>query len=1132
MAKPRFRSFRLLCFSSLLLTSLFFSSAQVQVKTEAEPNDNRDQAQEIRIGDNINGYFQRDNDDDWYKLTIDQPGKNYLQVDQSAVPGVDTYLYLLDARGQGLVQINDAPKSEPESITHFPVEPGIYYVRTYASGKTAKEKYTLSVKITGPWQEGWESESNDSRERANDLELGQSVQGYFNHKRDEDFYKLTIDAPEKTLVQIDLSAVPEVNGQVYLYNDKGGTIWSVNETDKNGPESIFNLALAQGIYYINAWAREANTKDPYTLSAKILGPWQEGTEAEPNNRKEDATELRLGQSREGYFLNDGDEDYYKLIVDQPGKNNIEIAVSAVPGTDSRLQILDQEYKTLWDVNDTKKDEAESVSYFTVTEGTYYIWVKGYQKNITDKYILNTRLLGPWQENQEAESNNDTERANEINLNAPLTGHINAKDDRDHYVLNVPAPGPDILVIQLSGVSGVIWNLELLDLKESRLDDSRQGEAGQGEEIVKMKFKPGTYYLRVRVRSGQATGAEYTLYAGKPQKSPASPEEVQQALVKTLDWLAANQEKDGSWGRYQQAYTGLSVMAFVGGKCVQKDYSANVKAALAFLKSKYIPSSKYPEGSRDAASRGGTFGTQEMYQHAIATLAIIEALVDLNDESLEPIAREAVQLILRAHNTEHKPETLGGPIQTDNRNYGGWRYSPDSTDSDLSVTGWQVLALKAAVNAGFSVPDHVFPAAAGFVRSLQGKNDGSFRYNAPGDAGSSCARAGMGALSLQLSGYPKDPMIPPAIRFMQDFAPRWNGEEPGDGYPFYYWYYGTRVMYLAGGDDWRIWKDWVCRFLVDHQNADGTWDGARNEEKLDVYRVALGALMLEFCCGHVPIYMSPVKRLGSGMIKVEFEKGAEKEASQNVEIIMDASNSMWGQIAGEAKITIARKVLTQIINGLPESMNVGLRVYGHRHGLNDKRACTDTELLVPIGPLAKAQLVDTVNKIQLKGKTPLVHSVLEAIKDFEKIPNGSVILVTDGIESCNGDIMSVAPAIKTSGLELKVHIVGFDIKEKEARAELEAIAKSTEGRYLDAKNAGELLFALEQTLQVEYVVLNEKGEEVARGIVGGDEVKLKEGSYTLRIMFAPQPLDTKIDIKADKKSVCVLKKEGEVWKLGC
>ena len=1116
----------------VLILLLPILPARAQVKPEVEPNDNRNQAQEIRVGDTVEGQFQKDRDDDWFKLTVEKSGRNYLQVDLSAVPEIDTYLQLYSESGQRLVEVNDASKNEVESITHFTVESGVYYIRAYSEGKATEEKYTLTVRVTGPWQEGWESEPNGRRESANDILLDRSIQGYFDQERDEDWYKLTNDAAGRSLVRIDLSAVPGVNTELDLHDEAGKRIWSVNESKENGPESIFNLALETGVYTIRLYGRESNKNDPYTLTTKILGPWKEGVEAEPNNQAEKATEIRLGQSREGYFLSNGDDDYYKLIVDQPGKTHIEVALSAVPGTDSRFYILDQEQKTLWDANETRKGEPESVSFFTVTEGTYYIWVKGNQKNITDKYILSTRLLGPWEENQEAEPNDDIKRATGISLNASLTGHINAKDDRDFFLLNVPPPGVETIVIRISGVPAMKWNLELIDEKERRLDYSRRGEAGQGEEIVKMKFPPGIYYLRIQVRSGESVGAEYTLYAGKPRKPPASPEEVQQALLKALDWLAANQEKDGSWGRYKQAYTGLSIMAFVGAKCVRKDYSVNLKPAIEFLKSQYIPSAKYPEGSKDAAGRGGTFSTQEMYQHAIATLALIEALVDLEDETLEPMVREAVQLILRAQNTEHKPETLSGPIQTDNRHYGGWRYGPDSTDSDLSVTGWQVLALKAAVNAGFSVPDHVLPAAAGFVRSLQGKNDGSFRYNSRGDAGSSCARAGMGALSLQLSGFPKDPMIPPAIRFMQDYAPRWNFEEPGDGYPFYYWYYGTRVMYLAGGDDWRIWKDWMCRFLVDHQNEDGSWDGAQSEEKLGVYRVALGALMLEFCCGHVPVYMSPVKRLGSGTIKVEFEGGSEKEAAKNVEIIMDASNSMWGQIGGEAKITIARKVLTQIINGLPETLNVGLRVYGHRFGLNDPKACTDTELLVPIGPVDKARLIDTVNRIQLKGKTPLVHSVLEAVKDFAKIPNGSVILVTDGIESCNGDIMSIAPAIKKSDLDLKVHIVGFDIKEKEARGQLEAIAKSTEGRYLDARNAGELLSALQQTLQIEYVVLNEKGAEAGRGIVGGEEIKLKEGTYTLRILLAPQPLETKIAVKPDGRSICVLKKEAGAWKLGC
>jgi hypothetical protein len=1116
---------------SALIPLFFLSPAGAQVKQEVEPNDNRAQAQEIRVGDTLEGQFQKDGDSDWYKLIVDQPGKNYLRVDLGALPDLDTYLYLYDDQGRLLVQVNDTSNGQPESIADFPVEPGAYFIRASGHGKVAPGKYRLSVKVTGPWHKGEESEPNDRRENATEIAFGESVSGHFNRRGDTDWFLLPA-RPEKGFVHIELSGVAGVNSRFTLRDADGRSIWVIDDNREGGSESLAHHTVGPAASYIEIYGNERNTETGYAFSVKVEGPWQDGWEFEPNDRKEGATELQLGQSVQGYFQRRGDYDYFRLTIDQPGKNLIQVDLTAVPEVGTRMELLSAEGKQIWRADDRGKGEPESIFPLPVSPGTYYLSIYGDAKNITDKYTLSPKLVGPWREGMESEPNDVAESADEISFGQTCQARINKKYDQDYYKLVINEPGQDLAVFEISGVQEVRWNLQFLDAQEKRLNQAASGQPGEGEEIVKMRLKPGTYYLRTSLAGGQNIGTEYSLYVGKPRRPPATAEEVQLALMKALDYLASTQRKDGSWERYEQAYTGLSIMAFVGGKCVQKDYSANVKAALDFLKSKYTPSSKYPQGSREADHRGGSFGTQEMYQHAIATLAVIEALVDLNDESLEPIAREAVQLILRSQNTEHKPETLKGPIQPDSRAYGGWRYSPDSTDSDISLTGWQVLTLKAAVNAGFTVPDYVFPAAAGFVRSLQGKNDGSFRYDSPGDAGSSCARAGMGALSLQLSGYPQDPMIPPAIRFMQDYPPRWNVEEPGNGYPFYYWYYGTRAMYLAGGDDWRIWKDWMCRFLVDHQNEDGSWDGAQSEQSLHVYRAALGALMLEFCCGHVPIYMSPVKRLGSGTIKVEFEKGAEKEASKNVEIIMDASNSMWGQIAGEAKITIARKVLTQIINGLPESMNVGLRAYGHRYGLNDRGACTDTELLVPIGPLAKARLVDTVNKIQLKGKTPLVLSVLEAIKDFEKIPNGSVILVTDGIESCNGDIQSIAPAIKKSGLELKVHIVGFDIKEKESREQLEAIAKSTDGRYLDAKNAGELLSALEQTLQVEYVVLNEKGEEAGRGVVGGEAVKVKEGTYTLRILLAPQPLEAKIVVKADSQSVCVLKKEAGAWKLGC
>lgn len=734
-----------------------------------------------------------------------------------------------------------------------------------------------------------------------------------------------------------------------------------------------------------------------------------------------------------------------------------------------------------------------------------------------------------QQAAEKEPNNEIAQANPLPLNGQVSGFANEENDEDWFQLNIAQSGLDILTVEITAVPGVNLRLALLDADANELNYVDANEESRKQKITRIMPKPGRYYIRVQATSGANANASYALRAGGATAPPASTADVSQALRRALDFLASRQTPQGYFEEDHPGKTGLAVMAFIGGKCVSKDYSKNIKAGLAYLKSTYSSEPVYESDAKNVPKTGWSGAADRMYTHAIGTLTLAEAMAELKDNSLKPLLESALELIIQAQNTEHKPEGLQGPVDAGDEIYGGWRYDPDNIDSDISVTGWQILALRAGKNLGFSVPEWTFPAAAKYLRSLYNESDGSFGYQSVG--GDSCARAGMGVLGLQLSGNADDPRIKAALRFMQDHPPSWNYERPGGGYPFYYWYYGTRAMLVAGGDDWRTWHDHVCRMLVENQSEDGSWDAQQSEESAGlIYTTALGAMILEFCCGYLPVYMpQPPKATGPATVQVVLEKETT-EAAKNVEIIFDASNSMWGQIAGEAKIVIARKVLTQIINALPETLSVGLRVYGHRFGLNEKQACQDTELLVPIGPIAKAQLIDTINKIPLKGKTPLVLSVLEAIKDFESGAKGSVILITDGIESCNGDINSIAPAIKKSGLEIKVNIVGFDIQEAAARMELQTIANSTGGMYLDAKDAQSLLSSLQQTFRPEFQILNEKGETVGKGIVGGDPIKINVGAYTLRVLLAPQPLERTINLKAGDKLVLVLKKAEEKWVL--
>lgn len=180
------------------------------------------------------------------------------------------------------------------------------------------------------------------------------------------------------------------------------------------------------------------------------------------------------------------------------------------------------------------------------------------------------------------------------------------------------------------------------------------------------------------------------------------------------------------------------------------------------------------------------------------------------------------------------------------------------------------------------------------------------------------------------------------------------------------------------------------------------------------------------------------------------------ADSDLILILDASGSMWGQIEEENKIVIARRVLGELVDYLPEGQNVGLIAYGHRR----EGDCADIEMVTPVGPLDKAALKATVDGLNPKGKTPLTASVNQAFEAAEKTGNSStVVLVSDGLETCNGDPCAAVKAAKEKGIDFVLHVVGFDVA-KEDVSSLECAAQAGEGLFLTAEDASGLSSALE------------------------------------------------------------------------
>ena len=166
------------------------------------------------------------------------------------------------------------------------------------------------------------------------------------------------------------------------------------------------------------------------------------------------------------------------------------------------------------------------------------------------------------------------------------------------------------------------------------------------------------------------------------------------------------------------------------------------------------------------------------------------------------------------------------------------------------------------------------------------------------------------------------------------------------------------------------------------------------------------------------------------------------------IIFDASGSMWGQIDGTAKITIAKDVLKDVVSRWNPQVELGLTVYGHR----TKGDCNDIESIIPVGKVDKRAMISTVMNIQPKGKTPISRSmkkVAEEIKYTEE--KATIILISDGKETCDPDPCATAKALKEQGVDFVTHVIGFNV-DKDTDRELECIATATGGEYFSAKNA--------------------------------------------------------------------------------
>ena len=246
----------------------------------------------------------------------------------------------------------------------------------------------------------------------------------------------------------------------------------------------------------------------------------------------------------------------------------------------------------------------------------------------------------------------------------------------------------------------------------------------------------------------------------------------------------------------------------------------------------------------------------------------------------------------------------------------------------------------------------------------------------------------------------------------------------------------------------------------------------------------------------------------------------------VEIVVDASRSMWGRMHGEPKMTVAKEILHDVSYWFPQDLDLALRAYGSTSpSVNND--CSDSALLVPFGEQNRESIRWAVESLRPLGQTPIAFALNQASKDFGTLQDDrALVLVTDGIESCGGDPVQAARELREQGIV--VHLIGFGMGSAadEDAASLHAVANASGGRYVTASSAEELKEALVQTVATSFSVF--KGNmEVAHGSLGSDErYYLPEGNYRVELHSSP-PKEMPISLSPRDSVTLTLEKQGGI-----
>lgn len=327
----------------------------------------------------------------------------------------------------------------------------------------------------------------------------------------------------------------------------------------------------------------------------------------------------------------------------------------------------------------------------------------------------------------------------------------------------------------------------------------------------------------------ATSLGQTVLAQSKGKTLVTPT-TQLAIDRGLAWLAAKQREDGSFGSgggfgRNVAVTALGGIALLssGSTPGRGLYGSNVNRAVDFVLSVAKPNGFLHVKEQES------YGP--MYGHGFATLFLAETYGMSRRVDVREKLDRAVRLIVQSQNNE-----------------GGWRYQPDGKDADISATVCQIMALRAARNAGLNVPKETVDRCTEYVKKCQ-NSDGGFRYQLVRRGESAFPRSAAGIVALHSAGQYEGKEIERGLGYLRRFAPQGQMARY-EGHFFYGHYYAAQAMWRAGGEAWDDWYPAIRDTLLRDQLPDGAWT---DSTVCIEYGTAMALIILQMPNNYLPIF---------------------------------------------------------------------------------------------------------------------------------------------------------------------------------------------------------------------------------------------------------------------------------------